>query len=118
MDQQTAFRLSRGLSAGMGFGGICGAVTGSFLVLGLWLGDVQEEKTARYRTYDLVRDFIRRFEQKRGTIQCRELLGGVDLGTPEGRAEAERKKLFSEVCPGYVEDAACILEEMMSAQGR
>jgi C_GCAxxG_C_C family probable redox protein len=113
-----AFRLSRGLSAGMGFGGICGAVTGSFLVLGLWVGDAQEEKVARYRTYDLVRDFISRFEQKRGTIQCRELLDGVNLGTPEGRKEAEQKKLFTQVCPGYVEDAALILEEMMSGQGR
>lgn len=97
----------------MGLGGICGAVLGSFLVLGLWVGDAQEEKEARYKTYDLVKEFVRRFESKRGTINCTELLGGVDISTPEGRKEAEQRRLFSTVCPGYVEDAALILEGMM-----
>jgi len=91
-------------------------VTGSFLVLGLWVGDAQEEKAARYRTYDLVREFILRFQKRRGSIQCKELLGGVDLGTAEGRKEAEQRKLFSQVCPGYVEEAATILDEMMKAR--
>ncbi len=81
--------------------------------MGLWVGDAQEEKAARYRTYDLVRDFISKFQQRRGSVQCRELLGGVDLGTPQGRQEAEQKKLFTQLCPGYVEEAALILEEMM-----
>lgn len=114
MDRETAFRLSRGLSAGMGFGGVCGAVSGAFLVLGLWVGDAQDEKAARYRTYDLVKDFIGKFQQRRGTIYCKELLGGVDLGTPEGRKKAEEKKLFTQLCPGYVEEAALILEQMMA----
>lgn len=99
----------------MGFGGICGAVTGGFLVLGLWVGNAQEERQARYRTYDLVKEFIARFQNRRGTILCKELLGGVDLGTSEGRQEADSKKLFSQVCPGYVRDAAEILDEMMGA---
>lgn len=97
----------------MGLGGICGAVVGSFLVLGLWVGEAQEEKEARYRTYDLVKDFVRRFESKRGSIICKELLGGVNIGTPEGRKEAEERRLFSTVCPRYVEDAASILEDIM-----
>lgn len=97
----------------MGIGGICGAVTGAFLVLGLWVGDATEEKQARYRTYDLVREFVKEFRNRRGTIVCKELLNGVDIGTPEGREEAESRKLFVEVCPAYVEDAARILEEIM-----
>lgn len=88
-------------------------MTGAFLVLGLWVGEAQEERPARYRTYDLVKEFMRRFEDRRGSIVCKELLGGVDIGSPQGREEAERRKLFTEVCPGYVWDAACILEEMM-----
>ena len=100
----------------MGIGGICGAVTGSFLVLGLWVGDGMEERQARYRTYDLVREFVKEFQRRRGTILCTDLLNGVDISTPEGREEAERRRLFVDVCPAYVEDAAEILEMIMGEE--
>jgi len=75
-----------------------------------------EERNARYRTYDLVREFVKEFERRRGTIVCTDLLNGVDISTPEGREEAERRRLFMEVCPTYVEDAAEILEMIMGKE--
>jgi len=42
----------------------------------------------------------------------------VDISTPEGREEAERRRLFVDVCPAYVEDAAEILEMIMGEERR
>lgn len=83
------------------------------MVLGLKLQDESDERQARFKTYALVREFAGRFESLHGTSVCRELLGGVDLGTEAGRQEAAEKKLFTTLCPRFVRDAAEILNEML-----
>jgi C_GCAxxG_C_C family probable redox protein len=89
----------------------CGAVTGAMLVLGFKVQEASTEKETRYRVYDLVRELVRLFEKKHGTIVCKDLLG-VDVGTPEGRDKAVKDGLFRTLCPGYVRDAAQILSDM------
>jgi C_GCAxxG_C_C family probable redox protein len=96
----------------MGTGGICGAVTGAYMILGFLVGEDEDERRARFKTYELVDEFARRFEARRGTLLCKTLLGGVDLGTEAGRKEAADKNLFREICPGFVRDAAEILDEI------
>ncbi len=96
----------------MGTGKICGAVSGSYMILGFLVGEDIDERRARYRTYDLVAEFARRFEAKRGALDCKPLLGGVDLGTEAGRKDALDRNLFREVCPGLVREAADILDEL------
>jgi len=110
-----AFKIARAYGAGMGTGGICGAVTGAYMILGFLVGEDQEERRARFKTYELVGEFTRRFEARRGSLVCKTLLGGVDLGTDAGRREATGRNLFQTICPGYVRDATEILEEI--AQG-
>jgi len=95
----------------MGMGRECGAVTGALMILGYKVTDAPSEKEARYRAYDLAREFVRLFEKKRGTIICRDLLG-VDLGTQEGRDRAIKDNLFRTLCPVFVRDAAQILSQM------
>ena len=95
----------------MGMGRECGAVTGAMLVLGFKVQEASTEKETRYRVYDLVRELVRLFEKKHGTIVCKDLLG-VDVGTPEGRAKAVKDGLFRTLCPGFVRDAAQILSDM------
>ena len=80
------------------------------MILGFKVTDAPSEKEARYRAYDLAREFVRLFEKKRGTIICRDLLG-VDLGTQEGRDKAIKDNLFHTLCPGLVRDAAQILAD-------
>ena len=110
-----AFKIARAYGAGMGTGGICGAVTGAYMILGFLVGEDQEERRARFKTYELVGEFTRRFEVRRGSLVCKTLLGGVDLGTDAGRQQATGRNLFRTICPGYVRDATEILEEI--AQG-
>jgi C_GCAxxG_C_C family probable redox protein len=111
LDRSTAFKLARAFGSGMGMGRECGAVTGALMVLGLKVQEASSEKETRYRVYDLVKEFVRFFEEKRGTIICKDLLG-VDLGTPEGRDKAIKDNLFRTLCPGFVRDAAQILADM------
>jgi C_GCAxxG_C_C family probable redox protein len=97
----------------MGRGGICGALISAFMVLGFKFQEETDERQARYKTYDLVKEFIGRFETNHGTIVCKELLGGVDLATEDGRRQAREEKLFTTLCPKFVQGAADILEKML-----
>jgi len=111
LDRPTAFKLARAFGSGMGMGRECGAVTGALMILGFKVQEATSEKETRYRVYDLAREFVWLFEEKRGTILCKDLLG-VDLGTPEGRDKAIKDNLFRTLCPGFVRDAAQILADM------
>jgi len=83
------------------------------MVLGFKYKDESEERQARYKTYDLVREFARRFEESHGTLLCKELLEGVDLSTDAGRKEAQDRNLFKTVCPRFVQDVAHILQDLL-----
>lgn len=108
-----AIMLGRAFGSGMGQGGVCGVLFGAFMILGLTFQEETDERRARYRTYDLVREFTGRFTTRRGTIVCKELLGGVDPSTEAGRRQSLDQKLFTTLCSKFVEDAADILETMV-----
>ena len=95
----------------MGMGRECGAVTGAMLILGFKVQEAPSEKETRFRVYELVKELVRLFEEKHGTIICRDLLG-TDPGTPEGREKAVKDNLFRTLCPTFVRDAAQILAEL------
>jgi len=92
---------------------VCGAVSGAFLVLGLKHGAATaQEREAKEKTYQLVREFAARFKARNGSIVCRELLG-FDIGTPEGLEEAKRRDVHNNVCAKLGRDAGEILEELL-----
>ena len=113
MDQLTALKIASGFPAGMQMAGICGAVTGAYMVLGLSFADQEScRSTGRKQVYEAVAEFTRRFREHHRTLDCKELLG-CNIMTPEGKETANQKNLFKTVCPKFVEDAARILEEMI-----
>ena len=106
LDEGTAISLGTAFGGGMGrMGGVCGAVTGAFLVLGMKYGDPEAAAESKERVYRLVRSFVEEFRGLHGSILCRELLG-CEIGTPEGMAEAREKGLFDTICVGFVRDSA------------
>jgi len=115
LDREAALRLASGFGGGMGcMGGVCGAVTGAFMVLGLAHGSASAgDKPAKERTYALVREFVRRFETCNHSILCRDLLG-CDISTADGMQAARERNLLTTVCPRMVQDAARILQQMLS----
>ena len=118
-DVETARRLGRAMGMGLGAGSVCGAVSGAVMVLGMALGEGtgdNGEREARYKSYDLAREFIRRFEKKHGSIQCRTLIG-VDLTTKEGHGEAKQNNLFKTICQPLVKSSAEILDQLLTENG-
>jgi C_GCAxxG_C_C family probable redox protein len=110
IDRQTAMRVSAGLGGGMGMmAETCGAVTGAFLILGMKYGG--EDKDARDRAYQMVREFANRFKARHGSLLCKDLMG-CDISTAEGLQAMRDRKLRSAICTGLVRDAAEILEAM------
>jgi C_GCAxxG_C_C family probable redox protein len=109
-----AIRLAEGFAGGMaGLGETCGAVAGALMVLGLKHGRTHpDDVAAKTATHRRVREFLRQFEARRGSVKCRDLLG-CSIDTPERLQAARDQKLFTTVCPGLVRDAAEILEALL-----
>jgi len=116
VDRSAATRMACGLGAGMsGTVGICGAVSGAILVLGMKYGrDHPDDDASKETTYLKVKELCRRFTDTHGSTRCLDLLG-VDISTEEGIEEARVKDLFTEKCPCYVEEAARLIEELITS---
>ena len=111
LDKKTALQIACGFGAGMGrMQGNCGAVSGAYMLIGLKYGKfLKGDDDAREKTYALVREFARQFEELNGTTNCREILG-VDLINGDKQATIEHVKL---TCPKIVRDAAEIIESIL-----
>jgi len=115
MDKKTALQIACGLGAGMGrLQETCGAVSGAYLLIGLKYGKfLKEDDPAKEKTYAMVREFAKLFEERNNTTNCRELLG-VDLINGDRQTAAERVKT---ICPKMVQDAAEIIEKILFSSG-
>lgn len=115
LDETTALKISSGFPAGMQMAGVCGAVTGAYMVLGLkFAGPDSGKSSDRRPVYQKVAEFTRQFEERNATLNCRELLG-CDIMTPAGKEAADQNNLFKTVCPKFVEDAVQILQTIIEA---
>ncbi|HQI81546.1 MAG TPA: C-GCAxxG-C-C family protein [Deltaproteobacteria bacterium] len=109
VNRETCVQVSTAFGGGMAHLGLtCGAVTGALMVLGLRHGGTGGQKQA---TYGLATEFVKRFREAHGSINCTELIG-YDLSDPEQLAEASARIVFASKCVDYVRTAARILEEM------
>lgn len=116
MDKETAARMASSFGGGMGrLREVCGSVSGMFLTAGLLCGYSRpgdaEGKKAQYQR---VQELARAFQEKNGSIVCRELLNlkqKSDAPTPSARTTEYYKK---RPCAELVADAAGILEEMLA----
>lgn len=115
LDRDLALKISGPFGAGMGrLGETCGAVTGTFMVIGLLHGRTKaDDQDTKERAYALVAELAGQFSQRNGALKCRELLG-CDLGTPEGRQYAQDHELSATRCVNFVRDAAEIVEGMLA----
>jgi C_GCAxxG_C_C family probable redox protein len=118
LDPKLAMKLSAGFVAGMGMAETCGAVTGAYMVLGLYAcGDKCNTNRGRKKVTSLMRKFTTRFKEKNSSICCRELLN-CDIETPAGMKKAKAEHLFETRCAKMVHDAADILEDMLGLDGK
>jgi C_GCAxxG_C_C family probable redox protein len=114
LDPDTAKKIACGFGAGVSkTGNICGAVSGAIMVIGLKYGKTEiGDEAATEKTRTLVRQFIREFTKKNGSVSCTDLLG-YDISDPEAYDAARDSGVFTSKCPALVRDAADILERIV-----
>lgn len=100
-DETVLFKISEGFGLGMGRMDACGAVTAAFMAAGLAKsnGDPTLGNT-KPATMQAVKKLGEAFEQKNGSLVCRDLKG-MDTGKP----------LRS--CSGCIEDAVRLIGEQL-----
>lgn len=112
-DRNLALCISSGFGGGMGrLQKTCGAVTGAFMVLGIYnCKKYFTNKERKEYTYAMIQEFNERFQEIHGSCDCGALLN-CNLNTEEGRAFARDNNLFEKRCEAFIRDAIVILEEL------
>ena len=117
-DEQMLLKMASSFGGGMGrLREVCGSVSGMFMVAGLLYGyDGPETGQVKADHYAKIQELAHRFEEKHGSIVCRELLNlGIrhDSPVPEARTKEYYKK---RPCAEIIGDAAEILEQYIKEQ--
>lgn len=102
LDEETLFKLTEALGAGMGnMEGTCGAVSGACVLAGLKnsTGNL-ELPNSKGQTYKLSRAILDKFKSENGSVICKELKG------------AETGKVLRP-CAECIKDAAKIAENLL-----
>ena len=117
LEKALALKIACGFGAGIGrMGRTCGAVTGALMVIGLKYGQANlADVESREKTYKLIKEFVDKFTALHGSIECKELIG-YDLGDSGGLKLARESGVFTNKCPSFVYDSACILEDILHVQ--
>jgi C_GCAxxG_C_C family probable redox protein len=105
-------KIATGLCGGLSrTGGICGAVSGGVLAIGMVTGrsDAQESREECHR---LVRLFLSECEARFGSTNCEKLIG-CRLDTAEGQQFFKEHDL-REKCAGFTREAARLASEALA----
>jgi C_GCAxxG_C_C family probable redox protein len=117
IDERTARQMASGFGGGMGREQLtCGALSGAVMAIGCRFCDGDDVAASKERVYAKTREVVSRFREQHGTTACRELLG-VDMSTPEGRAQVKERDLTHRVCEPCVRHACAIVDEVLRDQG-
>jgi len=118
--EEMKFDNNLALSVSVGFGGgmgrlqkTCGAVTGSFMVLGIHnCKKLSDNKDRKETTYSMIQKFSQEFKLINGTTDCLELLK-CDLKTEEGNRFAKENNLFGTVCEKCISDSVRTINKLI-----
>lgn len=110
LDEEIAVKISTPFEMGMYKSDICGALTASYMALGLKYGstDPYEKIELSKMIYKLDKEF----EERMGHTKCANLLK-VNVNTDDGFNYAVENDLLSKVCGKCITNAIEITEEIM-----
>lgn len=115
LSENECLKIACAFGGGMGrLQHTCGAVTGALMVLGLKYGKaINDPEEKKEFTYSKTREFFEEFTKLNGSVNCRELLNGLDMNDPEDHKKIIDQKLFDIKCEKYVADAVDIIEKIV-----
>jgi C_GCAxxG_C_C family probable redox protein len=97
LDKETPQKMALFFGGGMGTGSLCGAVTASYMIMGLRFSfDTDKPKENHEKIEAQIAKFNKRFISRHGSLLCKELV----------KAPEDHPK----ICPNLVKSAVEILE--------
>jgi C_GCAxxG_C_C family probable redox protein len=114
IDNNLAQSVSCAFGGGMGrMQETCGAVTGSYMVLGIHTcNKIAENKERKEVTYGMVQKFAEKFRELNGTTDCIDLLK-CEIKSDQGHRHAKENNLFETVCEKCISDSINIVDELL-----
>lgn len=101
-----AMALNGGVAYG---GGICGAISGAALAVGLLAEDrIADHRSAKRVARSIVAEAMDRFAARHGSVDCRDLIG-VDLRAPRQHDAFMASGRWRETCMGQIEQVVAEL---------
>ena len=80
IDEESMKKLTLPLGGGLGRLRLtCGAVTGMAVIAGLLFSKTEPSEESKIQAYSIIQELVKRFEELRGTINCKELLEKASL---------------------------------------
>jgi C_GCAxxG_C_C family probable redox protein len=113
-DNNLALSVACGFGGGMGrLQETCGAVTGSYMVLGVYnCKKFADNQVRKEKTYAMVQKFSKKFKEINVSTDCIDLIK-CDLKTEEGHRFAKENNLFETVCEKCISDSVGIINELI-----
>lgn len=111
LEKEKALKIAAGFGAGVCRGEICGAVTGALMALGLKKGTSE----GHGEMVELVKKFTKIFEERHGSIRCRELLG-CDISIEENYERVKAAGAFEKICRNLIADSAGLLDDFLKGE--
>ncbi|MGI5893411.1 MAG: C-GCAxxG-C-C family protein [Candidatus Merdivicinus sp.] len=115
ISEQTATLLTAGMGGGVGrLREICGAISGSALVLGMMHGSTDpNDRDRKAALYAEIQRLAKDFAEQHGSYICRDLLG-LPEGSDQPKPEARTPEYYAKrPCAKLIHDAAAILEQYL-----
>ncbi len=109
-------RMASGFCSGVGrTGGMCGALSGAVMALGLLHG--RDSGQASLETvYAMVQELTAEFQERFGALTCAELTG-VDFRTAEGQQAFRERNLKLELCIPMARASAGVAQRILDDFG-
>jgi C_GCAxxG_C_C family probable redox protein len=110
--EDDAYKLASPFGAGISYrGGMCGAVSGALMVIGLHYGYSEVSSlNDKELNYKISKEFMTIFSERNGSLACNKLLN-CRIDTPEGLKLAREEDAF-QACSTFVENACEILDSL------
>ena len=116
IDEKTIKKISLPFGGGIGRMRLtCGAFSGMLMIASMIFSNYEDVEENKIKTYEIVQELAKRFEQANQTLSCEGLLEIAKIeveksGNPEHRTEEYYKK---RPCGNLVYSAASILEQYL-----
>lgn len=109
LDKLTTQKIASGFAGGMACAETCGAVTGSYMVIGMKHGHASADPEVKAATKEKIMRFNELFEAEHGSLVCKNLVG-YDISKPEEMEKAREADAFKRNCPAFLKTACNIIE--------